>query len=135
MESKVQQTEKQPGISTESGPLAKPLSDQPWMEYIQPAWDAVAKVPDWIGDFFADNKKPLITIGLVVASLVTVKITLAVLDAIDDVPLLAPILQLVGLGYTGWFVYRYLLKETSRKELLAEFDALKSQVFGEEPQE
>lgn len=135
MEAKEQQLEKQVSIKTSSpGALGKPLSDQPWMEYVQPVWDAIAKVPDWIGEFFADNKKPLITIGLIVGGIVTVKITLAVLDAIDDIPLLAPVLQLVGLGYSAWFVYRYLLKESSRKELITEFDALKTQVFGDGPQ-
>jgi hypothetical protein len=59
-----------------------------------------------------------------------VKVTLAVLDAIDDIPLLAPILQLVGIVYSGWFVWRYLLKDENRRELLAEIDALKAQVFG-----
>lgn len=135
MESNVQQTEKQTSIKTESGPLAKPLMDQPWMEYVQPVWDTIAKVPDYLGDFFVDNKKPLITIGLFIGGIVTVKITLAVLDALDDIPLLAPILELVGLGYSVWFVYRYLLKESSRQELITEFAALKTQVFGDSPQD
>ncbi|ACK71744.1 conserved hypothetical protein [Gloeothece citriformis PCC 7424] len=129
MEAKEQQID-QTTIKTEPGTLAKPSAEQPWMEYVQPVLDTLAKVPDYIGDFFADNKKPLITIGLIIAGLVTVKVTLAVLGAIDDIPLLAPVLELVGLGYTAWFVYRYLLKEESRKELILEFEALKTQVFG-----
>ncbi|WP_013325494.1 CAAD domain-containing protein [Gloeothece verrucosa] len=132
MEAKERQIDKTT-INNEPGTLAKPASDQPWMEYVQPVMDTLAKVPDYIGEFFADNKKPLITIGLIVAGLVTVKVTLAVLDAIDDIPLLAPILELVGLGYTAWFVYRYLLKEENRKELILEFEALKTQVFGDGP--
>jgi hypothetical protein len=132
MDSSKEELRIKPNVRTESGPLTK--LDQPWSEWVQPVWDVVAKVPDYIGEFFADNQKPLLTIGLVIAGLVTVKVTLAVLDAIDDVPLLAPILQLVGLGYTGWFVYRYLWKATSRQELVKEFDVLKNQIFGDEGQ-
>ena len=58
-------------------------------------------------------------------------ITLSVLDAINHIPLLSPILELVGVGYSVWFVSRYLLKESTRAELVSEFDSLKEQVFGD----
>ena len=70
-------------------------------------------------------------LGLILLSIVTVKIIVAVLGAVDDIPLLAPLMEMVGLGYSGWFVWRYLLKASNRKELLGEFDALKNQVFGD----
>ncbi len=131
-------TETKPVINTETaGPLAKDSStEQFWSEYIEPVWDSVmsylANVPDYLGNFFSGYKKPLIVLGAIVAGFVTVKVTLAVLDAIDDIPLLAPILQLIGIAYTAWFIWRYLLKDTNRRELLAEIDALKAQVFGED---
>ncbi|MCE2663537.1 MAG: CAAD domain-containing protein [Microcystis sp. 53602_E8] len=130
----MQPTETQNPIRTDlPGSLSKPSSstEQIWSEYVEPVWDSVmsylANVPDYIGSFFSGYKKPLIVLGAILASFVTVKVTLAVLDAIDDIPLLAPILQLVGIVYTGW---RYLLKDENRRELLAEIDALKAQVFG-----
>jgi hypothetical protein len=136
MESKIQEEQQSNEIITEPGLIEKlspktPSSDQPWQEWIEPVWETLAKVPDYIGEFFSDNKQPLVTIGLIVAGLITVKFTLAILDAINDIPLLAPILELVGLGYTGWFVYRYLWKASSRQELVTEFDALKSQIVGD----
>jgi hypothetical protein len=42
----------------------------------------LANVPDYIGSFFSGYKKPLIVLGAILASFVTVKVTLAVLDAI-----------------------------------------------------
>jgi hypothetical protein len=57
---------------------------------------------------------------------------LAVLDAINDIPLLSPVFELVGIGYTAWFVYRYLLKVETRKELGEEFKSLKGQVVGKD---
>jgi hypothetical protein len=46
--------------------------------------------------------------------------------------LVAPLFELIGLGYTAWFVYRYLLSAASRQELSQEIQALKNQVFGTE---
>jgi hypothetical protein len=71
-------------------------------------------------------------VGLLLSGIVTVKVTLAVLDAINDIPLLAPTFELVGIGYTAWFVYRYLLKVETRQELTEEFKALKGQVVGKD---
>jgi len=55
-----------------------------------------------------------------------------VLDSINDIPLLAPVFELVGIGYTAWFVYRYLLKVETRKELAQEFNSLKGEVVGQD---
>ncbi|MQL41370.1 hypothetical protein EI012_26030, partial [Escherichia coli] len=52
--------------------------------------------------------------------------------AVNSVPLLPKILELVGLGYTGWFVYRYLLFKSSRKELATDIEALKKKIAGTE---
>eukprot|EP00898_Chlorokybus_atmophyticus_P004348 jgi/Chlat1/4914/Chrsp31S04835 len=54
----------------------------------------------------------------------------AVVGAINSVPLLPKVMELIGLGYSGWFVYRYLLFKSSRKELLQDLDDLKSKIAG-----
>jgi CAAD domains of cyanobacterial aminoacyl-tRNA synthetase len=36
----------------------------------------------------------------------------------------------VGISYSAWFVYRYVLKEDTRKELGEGFNSLKEQVLG-----
>jgi hypothetical protein len=105
-------------------------TDRAWREWADPVLDFLEKLPDEIGIFFSDYKKPLLTLLLFVGGFVTVYITLAVLDAVNDIPLLSPIFELVGIGYTGWFVYRYLLQSSTRGELLAEFDKLKAQILG-----
>ena len=53
------------------------------------------------------------------------------IDALNDVPLLAPTFELIGMGYTAWFVYRYLLKASTRQELVQEFKSYKEQVTGD----
>ena len=51
-----------------------------------------------------------------------------VVGAVNAVPLLPKLLELVGLGYTSWFVYRYLLFKSSREELLADVEELKKKI-------
>ncbi len=65
-------------------------------------------------------------------SIVGVKVLLAILDALNDIPLVAPTFELIGIGYSAWFVYRYLLKASTRKELTTEITTLKSQVVGQQ---
>lgn len=111
-------------------PSAKASSDQ-WRQIGEQISGFLSELPDYLGQFFSEYQRPLLTIGLVVGGLITVKVTLAVLDAINDIPLLSPVFELVGIGYTGWFVYRYLLRASSRAELADEFNSLKGQVVGD----
>ncbi len=101
---------------------------------VQQYWDQIAgflqALPSYVTRFFAENRGPLGTIGLIVLALVTVKLILALLDAIDDIPLVAPTLELIGLSYTAWFIYRYLLTATNRQELSAQINSLKARVMG-----
>ncbi|MEG4065924.1 CAAD domain-containing protein [Microcoleus sp. Pol11C2] len=92
----------------------------------------LSELPAYLSNFFADYQKPLITVGLILAGGISIKVMLGVLGALNDVPLVAPIFELIGMGYTGWFVYRYLLKASNRQELLTEIDALKEQVVGKD---
>ncbi|MBW4649551.1 MAG: CAAD domain-containing protein [Kastovskya adunca ATA6-11-RM4] len=113
-------------------PPAKQSTDQPWREWVEPVTSFLSELPDYVGNFVSDYRQPLLTVLLLLSGLVTVKVTLAVLDAINDIPLLAPVFELVGIGYSAWFVYRYLLQASTRKELGTEFQALKGKVVGKE---
>ena len=99
-------------------------------EWLEPVATFLSSLPDQVGSFVSDYQKPLITILLLLSGVVTVKVVLAVLDAINDIPLLSPIFELVGVIYSGWFVYRYLLNASTRQELSQEFKNLKGQVLG-----
>ncbi|KAL2336117.1 hypothetical protein Fmac_010563 [Flemingia macrophylla] len=81
-------------------------------------WDAV------------ENKSTVLLYGG--GALVAVWLSSILVSAINSVPLLPKIMELVGLGYTGWFVYRYLLFKSSRKELATDIDALKKKITGTE---
>lgn len=111
------------------------IKSQPWQELVDTLLDFLAKVPNYVGNFFSDYRQPLVTLLLIASGIVTIYITLAVLDAIDDIPLLSPVLKLVGMGYAAWFVYRYLWKAENRQELWQEFDAFKAQIVGRNSQD
>jgi hypothetical protein len=115
-------------------PTDAPASSQ-FQELIEPVFDFLSTVPDEVGSFFSDYRKPLVTLLIFLSGIVTVYVVLSVLDAINNIPLLSPLLELVGLGYSAWFVYRYLLRANTRTELLQEFDVLKKQVVGKNSQE
>lgn len=139
MESKEPQKTDTPKIEvkvqeTDTAPLATISPGDDAGAQLQGYWDQfliyLSKLPDYLGDFVGEYQKPLITIGLIVGAFVTVKVTLAVLDSLDDIPLLSPFFEIVGIGYSGWFIWRYLLKASTRKELGQELNTLKNQVLG-----
>ncbi len=102
-----------------------------WREYLDKATEFVADLPKYLSEFFGQYKSPLVTIGLLLAALIVVRLVLAILRSVNDIPLLAPTFELIGIGYTTWFVYRYLLRASNRKELVNDFNELKSQVLGQ----
>lgn len=90
----------------------------------------LGEAPDYLGEIFREYQRPLTVIGLVLGALIAVKMTFAILGAINDIPVLAPALELIGLIYSGWFVYRYLLKAETRRELVDTLNSTKDQVIG-----
>merc|ERR1712216_770866 len=71
-----------------------------------------------------ENKSAVVTYVAGAAALVWLSGT--VVGAINAIPVLPKVMELVGLGYSSWFVYRYVLYKDSRKELVEQFDALKN---------
>jgi hypothetical protein len=110
--------------STESGANA---SEQ----IAQQVKDFANKLLKQLQTSFSGEQKPFVLIGLIVlASILLVILASKVLNFIDSLPLLEPVLKLVGLGYTVWFVYRYLIFAQSRKELVDSVKGFKSKIFG-----
>lgn len=134
-ETKVADTQETSNFDTEpAGAITmtnSPSTEPVWQEWVDIAVGFLSRITEEVANFFSDYQKPLLNLLLLLSVFVTVYVTLAVLDAINNIPLLAPVFELVGLGYSAWFAYRYLLRASTRKELAAEFDALKGQVVGE----
>ena len=90
----------------------------------------LSQLPENLGGFFKEYKRPLTTVGLLIALLVTFKILVGLVEIINEIPLIKPTFETVGLGYSAWFIYRYLLKAETRKELSADFNTLKEEILG-----
>ncbi len=128
-------TEPQTKITLDETGTLVPISSngqtEQWREIADKTYTVLASLPEILGRFFTEYRKPLVTVGLIFGSIVSVKLTLALLGAINDVPLLEPTFELIGLAYSVWFVYRYLLKAETRQEFGQEFNKLKQQVIGQ----
>uniref|UniRef100_A0A0E0CR20 Cyanobacterial aminoacyl-tRNA synthetase CAAD domain-containing protein n=1 Tax=Oryza meridionalis TaxID=40149 RepID=A0A0E0CR20_9ORYZ len=88
------------------------------IEDLKAKWDAV------------ENKSTVLTYAG--GAIVALWLSSVIVGAVNSVPLLPKFMELVGLGYTGWFVYRYLLFKESRKELADDVDSLKKRIAGTE---
>lgn len=63
-------------------------------------------------------------------ALLALWIASSVVGAFNSIPLVPKLFELVGLVYSAWFVYRYLLFKSSREELLRDIDDLKEKITG-----
>lgn len=93
--------------------------------------EILSELPAIISGFFGQYQKPIVTLGLILGLIVTLKVMLAVIESLNDIPLLAPTFELIGIVYSGWFIYRYLLRASNRQELSVELQAWKEQLLGD----
>jgi hypothetical protein len=124
----------QPVLDAETSESATGAIGDEASRQVQQVWDKVSgllgDLPDYVSEFFKQYRRPIVTVGLIIAAIIAVKLVLALLSAINDFPLLAPLFELIGLIYSGWFLYRYLLKASNRQELLSDITAIRDQVLG-----
>jgi hypothetical protein len=99
-------------LSSTAGALQKGrlILEQSYLFFTQ-----LAKI---LGGFWREYKQLIINLLLIGSAVVTLKVVLAIISALNDIPLLAPTFQLVGIGYSIWFTGRYLLNPSTRHELL-----------------
>jgi hypothetical protein len=126
-------------LALEGGETAN-LPKLPPANETEPQWQRIgrqvaeflATLPDFLGNLFQKYKQALLTLVLIFSAIITVKVALAILDAINDIPLLAPTFELIGIGYSIWFTFRYLLKATTRQELSEKLQFFKKQIVDQE---
>ena len=128
-----QDTKQQVGVNpTEAGSLAKVSnSEDRFQDVKNQVLEILSELPAIVTGFFGQYQKPIITLGLILAAIITLKVTFAVIESLNDIPLLAPTFELIGIIYSGWFIYRYLLRASSRQELSTELQAWKEQLLGD----
>ncbi|MDX2213087.1 MAG: valine--tRNA ligase [Oculatellaceae cyanobacterium bins.114] len=80
--------------------------------------------------WLTQNRKPLVNAVLLSGVFLLVKLTLDILNTVQNLAIIAPLLELIGFGYTVWFVYRYLLRSRDRQELVTNLNTFKTQIIG-----
>ncbi|KAF7000913.1 hypothetical protein CFC21_016694 [Triticum aestivum] len=108
-------------IATRTRSVAVRAGDGPaeTPEILKAAQDAWAKVED---------KYAVATIG--VAGLVALWTAVGALKSIDKLPILPGVLELVGIGYTGWFTYRNLIFQPDREALISNIKSTYNEITG-----
>ncbi|CAN4125228.1 unnamed protein product [Withania somnifera] len=86
------------------------------VQKIQEAWDKV------------DDKYAVSSLG--VAAFVLLWSSTGVISAIDRLPLIPGVLELVGIGYTGWFAYKNLIFKPDREALISKIKGLYKDILG-----
>jgi CAAD domains of cyanobacterial aminoacyl-tRNA synthetase len=81
-------------------------------------------------DFFNHNRQLFTTLGWIALAIISIKFVFAALGIIDDIPLVTPLLKIVGLVTVVRFAWRYLIREHDRQELIEILDRTKVEVLG-----
>lgn len=126
------------GVQAQTPPTTRNLTSAPkhpspneepvWMQVLQP----FLKAPTFLGEFFNEYKRPVVTGGGVLIALAIGNALIDVIEGINEIPLIAPTLELIGIGYTSWFIYRYGFSSAGRQALDQQFKALWEQFVGED---
>ena len=80
--------------------------------------------------FYQNNRQLLTMLGMFFLAIISIKVLLAGLSTIESIPLFTPLLKAVGLFYVVRFIWRYLIREHDRQELMETIDRTKAEVFG-----
>ncbi|XVF74567.1 hypothetical protein PTKIN_Ptkin13bG0120100 [Pterospermum kingtungense] len=70
-------------------------------------------------------------IGLGFAAIVALWASTNVISAIDKLPLIPNVLEVIGILFSSWFIYRYLLFKPDREELIQIINKSVSEIFGQ----
>lgn len=127
---------------TPIAPDAKPtITDQPsfgassdWsssqkqpLAYLETAYESARS-------FFSKNQSVLVNLGWIFLALIGLQLLFTILDVVNHIPLISPLFELVGLSYSTWFVWRYLLKANTRQELAEKIEQTKAELLGDRNQ-
>ena len=76
----------------------------------------------------AQYKKPILALIFFAALWIVARLFGAVVGTFHSLPLLAPLFKLIGIGYTGWFIYKFLLSGQKRRDFAAQVRQFRRQM-------
>ncbi|XP_052183175.1 protein CURVATURE THYLAKOID 1C, chloroplastic [Diospyros lotus] len=79
-----------------------------------------------------DNSEDRIAlVGLGFAAIVAIWASANLVTAIDKLPILPSVLEFIGILFSSWFIYRYLLLKPDREELFGSINKSVSEILGQ----
>ena len=105
------------------------------MDVDRPRFKNLTKSPTHFSFFLSQwegiENKPLF-VAYSIGGVVAVWVTATVIGTVDKVPLFPKFFEAIGLAYSSWFTYRYLLFKTGREELIKDVETLKDKITASE---
>lgn len=106
-------------------PITQSIEKGQWI--VTQIFDFIVGLPDYVGTFFNTYKQLIISIAVIWGAAIALKVVLAIMQALNDIPLLGFTFELIGIGYCVWFISRYLLKSPTRQELAQKLEGVLKQ--------
>lgn len=112
-----------------AAPSARDGQQTQW-QLVREAIDFLDRLPEDLSQFFSANQSSLTNLAVIATLVITLKVIVSALNAINQIPLLEPTFESIGLGYFSWFTVRYLIKADNRQELNRKIQSWKQQILG-----
>jgi isoleucyl-tRNA synthetase len=108
---------------------------------LEQAQEIVAKVtnfleslPPMMANFWEQSKDVAVIVMLLFAAFIVFDVSQAVLTSINEIPFLGNIFELIGIGFSLWFVWQNVLFATNRQDLSLKVESLKTEILGNQPE-
>ncbi|XP_004300075.1 PREDICTED: protein CURVATURE THYLAKOID 1C, chloroplastic isoform X1 [Fragaria vesca subsp. vesca] len=88
-------------------------------------------IVDSVKNAWDNSEDRIALVGLGFAAVVGLWASANLITAIDRLPLLPTVLEVVGILYSSWFIYRYLLFKPDREELFQIANKSISNILGQ----
>lgn len=108
----------------------KSTTNSSWQSTQAKASQLFTNASTYTNQLFSNNRRLLTTLGWTVLALFGVRLLFGALDAFDDIPLVSPLLKLVGFVYVVRFAWHYLIRVEGRQELKQRLNRTKTEILG-----
>jgi valyl-tRNA synthetase len=109
---------------------SRPWVDKPWDSMTWTERFQLAEVFNLVGDFFQTYQRSLSGLGAIGLLIFVIELLKAVLDTVNQVPVLPALMEIVGLGYAVWYGKRNIWNSSERDRLWQQVQQLKQDIIG-----
>jgi len=92
--------------------------------------DTVTNTGAWIKTKWEETEDKPAAVLVTLGAILVLSALSGVVNAIDRIPVVSDVIELVGVGVTGWFAYRYLVFGPDREELVQNIQVFLKKVYG-----